>query len=99
MKKRWLSLLMAAAMLTGILAGCAPKPVEVTPAAAAEKEDASGEAGGAGTQAAQDTADLPVLKVAVMPFLNSIPIKYMIDQGLDTKNGFKIETVYFANGG
>ena len=56
MKKRWLSLLMAAAMLTGILAGCAPKPVEVTPAAAAEKEDASGEAGGAGTQAAQDTA-------------------------------------------
>lgn len=46
MKKRWLSLLMAAAMLTGILAGCAPKPVEVTPAAAAEKEDASGEAGG-----------------------------------------------------
>lgn len=86
-------------MLTGTLAGCAPKPVEATPAAAAEKEDASGEAGGAGTQAAQDTADLPVLKVAVMPFLNSIPIKYMIDQGLDTKNGFKIETVYFANGG
>lgn len=34
-----------------------------------------------------------------MPFLNSIPIKYMIDNGLDVKNGFKIETVYFANGG
>ena len=47
---------MAAAMLTGTLAGCAPKPVEATPAAAAEKEDASGEAGGAGTQAARDTA-------------------------------------------
>ena len=39
MKKRWLSLLMAAAMLTGIMAGCAPKPVEVTPAAAEEKEE------------------------------------------------------------
>ena len=43
--------------------------------------------------------DLPVLKVAVMPFLNSLPIKYMVDNKLDEKNGFKIETVYFANGG
>lgn len=48
----------------------------------------------------EDTSkDLPTLKVAVMPFLNSIPIKYMIDNKLDVKNGFKIETVYFANGG
>lgn len=46
-----------------------------------------------------ETTDLPVLKVAVMPFLNSIPIKYMIDNKLDEANGFKIETVYFANGG
>ncbi|HIT89438.1 MAG TPA: ABC transporter substrate-binding protein [Candidatus Merdenecus merdavium] len=45
------------------------------------------------------TEDLPVLKVAVMPFLNSIPVKYMMDHGLDVENGFKIETVYFANGG
>lgn len=49
----------------------------------------SGEGGG----------DLPVLKVAVMPFLNSLPIKYMMDNKLDEANGFKIETVYFANGG
>lgn len=49
----------------------------------------SGEGGG----------DLPVLKVAVMPFLNSLPIKYMVDNKLDEANGFKIETVYFANGG
>lgn len=55
----------------------------------------------AGTQAqmSAEGKDLPVLKVAVMPFLNSIPIKYMIDNQLDEKNGFKIETVYFANGG
>lgn len=49
-----------------------------------------------GSQAA--TEDLPVLKVAVMPFLNTLPIVYMIDNGLDVANGFKIETVYFANG-
>ena len=42
--------------------------------------------------------DLPVLKVAVMPFLNTLPIVYMIENGLDVANGFKIETVYFANG-
>ena len=98
MKKRWISIVMAAAMLAGTLAGCAPKPVEATPAPTKATE-ASGDTTEAGTQAALDTEDLPVLKVAVMPFLNSIPIKYMIDQGLDTKNGFKIETVYFANGG
>ena len=49
----------------------------------------SGETGG---------EDLPVLKVAVMPFLNTLPIVYMIENGLDVANGFKIETVYFANG-
>lgn len=43
--------------------------------------------------------ELPVLKVAVMPFLCSLPTKYMVENGLDTANGFKIETVYFANGG
>ena len=42
--------------------------------------------------------NLPVLKVAVMPFLNTLPIVYMIENGLDVANGFKIETVYFANG-
>ena len=89
MKKRWMSLLMAGVMARGLLTGCAPEPVESTTAAQAEGTAEGGE----------DTSDLPVLKVAVMPFLNSIPVKYMVDNGLDVKNGFKIETVYFANGG
>ena len=89
MKKRWMSLLMAGVMAMGLLTGCAPEPVESTTAAQAEGTAEGGE----------DTSDLPVLKVAVMPFLNSIPVKYMVDNGLDVKNGFKIETVYFANGG
>lgn len=46
-----------------------------------------------------EKGDLPVLKVAVMPFLNSIPVKYMVDNKLDEKNGFKIETVFFPAGG
>ena len=33
-----------------------------------------------------------------MPFLNCLPVEYMIENGLDEENGFKIETVYFANG-
>lgn len=94
---------MAAAMVAASLAGCAPKPVESTtaaPAAEAAKTEAKAEGGETAAETkAQDTADLPVLKVAVMPFLNSIPIEYMINEGLDTANGFKIEPVYFANGG
>lgn len=100
MKKRFVSLFMAGAMVTTLLAGCAPKPVESTTAVqASESGEKASEAGSKAAGSAADTADLPVLKVAVMPFLNSIPIKYMIDNGLDVKNGFKIETVYFANGG
>lgn len=44
-------------------------------------------------------SELPVLKVAVIPFLNSLPVKYMVENKLDEKNGFKIETVYFPSGG
>lgn len=77
-----------------LLSGCAPKPAEVTGSTIHETNKES--------QTGSDqinTDNLPVLKVAVMPFLNSIPIRYMIDNGLDVKHGFKIETVYFANGG
>lgn len=52
---------------------------------------------GADSTAVSDE-DIPVLKVAVIPFLNSVPIKYMVDNGLDKENGFKIETVYFSTG-
>lgn len=62
---------------------------------------AAGGTGETGNAAAEtsDTGDLPVLKVAVMPFLNSLPVEYMVQNKLDEANGFKIETVYFSNGG
>lgn len=43
--------------------------------------------------------ELPVLKVAVMPFLNSVPIVHMQENNIDEEFGFKIETVYFPSGG
>lgn len=103
MKKKLISLLLASAMLSMSLMGCAPKPAEEVPGNTPAAEETVAPAGDAAEEAekpAEEPAeDLPVLKVAVMPFLNSIPIKYMIDNGLDTGNGFKIEPIYFANGG
>lgn len=58
------------------------------------------------TTAAETTApettvnekDLPVLKVAVMPYLiGSLP-KYISDKGWDVENGFKIESIVFSSG-
>lgn len=96
MNKRVISMFVAGVMVTAALTGCAPKPVEaptVTPTTAA------GNGKGADGGSAGDTGNLPVLKVAVMPFLNSIPVKYIMDNSLDIQNGFKIVPVYFANGG
>ncbi|WP_332447306.1 ABC transporter substrate-binding protein [Sphaerochaeta sp.] len=42
---------------------------------------------------------LPVIRVAVMPFYISSPIGYIIDNGLDVANGFKIEPIMFPTGG
>ena len=109
MRKKGLSKILAAslAVVMAVSAtGCGGAGSAATTAAPAATTAASGEAAAGDTTAsgeaaasAESTADLPTLKVAVMPFLNSIPIEYMIQNKLDEKNGFKIETVYFANGG
>lgn len=89
MKKKLLALAMAAAMCMSFMTGCSLEPKDHSQDAAT-KEEGEDKSGG---------ENLPTLKVAVMPFLNSIPVEYMIKNGLDEKNGFKIEPVYFANGG
>lgn len=43
--------------------------------------------------------DLPVLRVAVMPFYISSTIGYIVDNHLDEEAGFKIEMVMFPTGG
>lgn len=46
----------------------------------------------------RDSKDLPVLRVAMMPFITSLPAKYIIDNKLDEKAGFKIEPTMFSTG-
>jgi sulfonate transport system substrate-binding protein len=48
--------------------------------------------------AAPKSKDLPELKVAIMPFLLSLPVKHMVDKGWDKANGFKIKTILFSTG-
>ena len=83
MKKKLLALLLAMSMVLALAACGGGSTQETTPST------------GSGTE---ENTELPVLKVAVMPFLNCLPVQYMIENGLDEANGFKIETVYFANG-
>ena len=42
--------------------------------------------------------DLPVLRVAMMPFVTSLPAQYIKVNTLDEKNGFKMETTMYATG-
>lgn len=45
-----------------------------------------------------DSDDLPVLRVAVMPFYISVPIGFIIDNEMDIANGFRIEPIMFPTG-
>ncbi|MEG0178253.1 MAG: ABC transporter substrate-binding protein [Oscillospiraceae bacterium] len=42
--------------------------------------------------------DLPVLRVATMPAITSLPAYFIKENKLDEKNGFKMETTNFATG-
>lgn len=85
MKKKLVALMLTMGMVLGL-------------AACGGGGSSSDQSGGNASSGSEDGGDLPVLKVAVMPFLNCLPVQYMIENGLDEENGFKIETVYFANG-
>lgn len=89
--KKLLSILLTIA-LAGSLASCA----------AGGNSGGSSPAGDSASTAPSgssvDEKDLPVLRVAVMPYVTSLSTKYIIDNGWDVKNGFKIETVMFSIG-
>ncbi len=97
--KRLISVSLAVTMFAMGLTGCAPKPATPSTTAQTSAAQAAEQAETKTEEKAQKQEELPVLKASVMPALNSVPIKYMIDNGLDVKHGFKLETVYFANGG
>ena len=88
--KKLVSLVLSFCMLTALLAGCG--------GTASSSQGASAPASGAGTSAAANTEDLPTLRVAVMPLITSLPVKYVIENGLDAERGFKIEPLTFSTG-
>ena len=47
---------------------------------------------------AEASGDLPVLRVAMMPFITSLPTEYIRKNKLDEKAGFKMDTIMFATG-
>lgn len=53
---------------------------------------------GSGAESGKDTEELPVLRVAMMPFITSLPTYYIIENGLDKAAGFKIEYTMFQTG-
>lgn len=48
--------------------------------------------------AAPKSNAMPELKVAIMPYLLSLPVKHIVDQGWDRANGFQIKTILFSTG-
>lgn len=52
----------------------------------------------AGTVETEEAAELPVLRVAVQPYLLAVPNYYMVEQGIDKENGFKIDMSVYENG-
>ena len=55
---------------------------------------------GGGKQAAPAASggEVPALRIAVQPFLVGMPTFYIMENGLDVKNGFKIERTVYASG-
>ncbi len=84
--KKMLAIVLALMMSVSTLVGCASPEVEKVTEKAQAKDDGT-------------TVELPVIRVAVMPYYLSAPIGYMMDNKIDEANGFKIEAVMFASGG
>lgn len=84
--QKLLSLVLAAVLCMTALAGCGASSGSA-PAAA-----------GAGNAAPAGSADLPVLRVATMPTITSLPTYYIQKNGLDIAAGFRMELTMFDSG-
>lgn len=73
------------------LAGCGA-PAAPSAAGGTQSGGAKAESSGGAS------ANLPVLRVAVMPFITSIPTEYIKKNKLDEQAGFKMETTMFSTG-
>lgn len=54
--------------------------------------------GGASTGKTEGNGELPILRVAAMPTITSLPTYYIQKNGLDVKAGFKMEVTMFDTG-
>lgn len=99
--KKMMSGIVSVCLVAGLLAGCS--------GAKAPSGTAAPAAGGAATTVAQEAAEskeenkaengeLPVLRVAVMPLITSLPVKYVMENKMDEERGFKIEPLMFSTG-
>lgn len=69
-------------LMVGTMVGCSPK----------EKENTSS------SVSTEQPKELKKLRVAVMPFFLSAPVKYIKEQGWDQEAGLDMELVLFSNG-
>lgn len=81
--KKIVAMLLTLSMVLGMVAGCSNSEKQKP------KEENTKEESG---------KDLQELRVAVIPVISSLPIQYIVDQGWDVENGFKIEKVVFSSG-
>ena len=95
MKKRMFALLLTVLLAATSIIGCSSGGEKEEPESSSQEEEADVETAEGETV---DPAELPVLRVAVMPFYISSPIGYIMDNKLDEANGFKIEPIMFPTG-
>ncbi|MCL2368112.1 MAG: hypothetical protein FWC72_03875 [Oscillospiraceae bacterium] len=93
--KKMLSVLLIIVLLAALFAGCTPTPAtpDPTPTPAQGTETP-----GPTEPEPIDPADLPVLRVAVMPFYLSTITYYIVENGLDIENGFRIDLQLYPMG-
>ena len=94
--KRIVALFIALAISISLLTACGSKESQNT---SQEGGSPSTSQEGGNPSASQGSEELPIIKVAIMPYLNSIPFKYIMDNGLDREKGFEIEPILFPSGG
>ena len=85
--KKIVAMILCLAMMGTIFFGCSPSSSSST--------DSSGQTS---TQSGQSTEELQKVRIAVMPFMVSMPVDYIIEKGWDHEVGLDIELVKFATG-